>query len=109
MKRFAPFILAIATFPVLAQQPPQPPQPPRPPGPPPFDFVRELGIPRDQADQLEQIVLDEMQQHRAVHERAVAEMSKFLTPDQIARFENLMRGPRPQGRGAPPPPPPQGR
>lgn len=99
MKRIAPLIAVLAVLPAFAQQSP----PPR--GPmqrPPIDFARELNISQDKADKVQSILSDEMDQHRAVHEKAMAEMSKVLTPDQVQRFEDLMRPPRMRGNQPPP-------
>ena len=98
MDRTILFLLAtLASAAALAQQPP-----PRPQGPPPrIDFAKELNLEPARAKQLESILQNEQEQHRAARERARAEIAKLLTPDEMAKFESLM--PKPRGPMGPPP------
>ena len=81
----------------LAQQPPT-----RPPGPPPrIDFAKELGLTGERAKQVEAIMLNEHEEHRAAREKARAALARVLSADEMARLESLM--PRPRGPKGPPP------
>jgi Spy/CpxP family protein refolding chaperone len=87
----------LATTAALAQQPPS-----RPQGPPPrIDFAKELNLEPARAKQLESILQNEQEQHRAARERARAEIAKLLTRDEMAKLESLM--PKPRGPMGPPP------
>ena len=99
MKRSLPMLAAmLASAAALAQQPPS-----RPQGPPPrIDFARELNLEPARAKQLESVLQNEQEQHRAARERARAEISKLLTPDEMAKFESLLPKP-PRGPMGPPP------
>jgi Spy/CpxP family protein refolding chaperone len=99
MDRTILFLLAtLAATATLAQQPPS-----RPQGPPPrIDFAKELNLEPARARQLESILQNEQEQHRAARERARAEIAKLLTPDEMAKFESLMPKP-PRGPMGPPP------
>jgi Spy/CpxP family protein refolding chaperone len=89
----------------LAQQPPTRPSgtsggPPQ--GPPPrIDFAKELNLAPERARQLEAILVNEQEQHRAARERARAEIAKLLTAEEFVKFESLL--PRPRGPMGPPP------
>jgi hypothetical protein len=98
MNRFIPLLLALGVvMSVAAEQPPT-----RPPGPPPrIDFARELNLSPERGRQLEAILQNEQEQHRAARERARAEIAKLLSPDEMSKFESLM--PRPRGPMGPPP------
>ena len=98
MKRSLPMLAAmLATTAALAQQPPS-----RPQGPPPrIDFAKELNLEPARAKQLESILQNEQEQHRAARERARAEIAKLLTRDEMAKLESLM--PKPRGPMGPPP------
>jgi hypothetical protein len=87
------------------------PMPGGPPGPPPrIDFARELGVSSAKAAQVESILANEREQHRAAREKARAELAKVLTPEELARLEQLMpRPPRPPGHGPMGGPPPERR
>jgi len=83
------FLVALASAAALAQQPP-----PRPQGPPPrIDFAKELNLEPAKARQLEAILQNEHEQHRAARERARAEIAKLLTPEEMAKFESLIPKP----------------
>ena len=99
MKTTIPLFMAIlASAAALAQQPPA-----RPQGPPPrIDFATELNLEPKRAKQLEAILQNEQEQHRAARERARAEIAKLLTPEELAKFESLMPKP-PRGPMGPPP------
>ena len=74
----------------------------RPGGPPPrIDFARELNLTPEKAKQLEAILQNEQEQHRAARERARAELAKMLSAEEMAKFESLM--PRQRGPMGPPP------
>jgi hypothetical protein len=90
-------IVAIAAFvalPALAQQQGEPRMPMKP------DFATALGIPAETAAQVEAAMLREREEMRRVHEATRAELARILTPEQLARLEELRRR-RP---GGPPPP-----
>jgi Spy/CpxP family protein refolding chaperone len=93
------FPIAFASFfatSALAQQPPQ-----RPQGPPRIDVARELNLSPEKAKQVDAILQNEMEQHRAARERSRAELAKILSADEMAKLDSLR--PRPPG------PPPAGR
>ena len=98
MNRFIALLLSmgVATS-SLAEQPPA-----RPPGPPlRIDFARELNLSPERGKQLEAILQNEQEQHRAARDRARSEIAKLLSPEEMAKFESLM--PRPRGPMGPPP------
>ena len=106
MKRRLAFLFAtLACSAALAQQAPsRPPGPPPggPHGPPPkIDFTKELNLTPERGKQLEAILLNEQEQHRAAREKARTEIRKLLTADEFAKFETLI--PRPRGPMGPPP------
>ena len=90
------FLAALASTAALAQQPP-----PRPPGPPRIDFAKELGLSGERAKQVEAIMQNEHEEHRAAREKARAALARVLSADEMARLESLM--PRPRGPMGPPP------
>ncbi len=97
MKRTALAILAtLLSAAAIGQSPPD-----RPPGPPRIDFARELNLAPERAKQLEAILQNEQEQHRAAREKARAQIAKLLSADEMAKFESLL--PRPRGPMGPPP------
>jgi Spy/CpxP family protein refolding chaperone len=98
MKRIVLFVLAASLgAAALAQQPP-----PRPQGPPPrIDFAKELGLTGERAKQVEAIMRNEHEEHRAAREKARTALARVLSADEMARLESLM--PRPRGPMGPPP------
>ena len=104
MKSLAALLLAAcaatATATALAQPlPPRPPRgdmPDRPRMPMKPDFARALDISPEKAAQVEAVFDREREEHRKVHERALADLEKILTREQIQRLETWM--PRPPAR-----------
>ena len=100
MRSLVPIIACLATTAALAQQPPsQHGEMPMKP-----DFAKALSISPEKAAQVETILAAEREQHRAVHDKARAELAKVLTSQQIETLEQMMpRGPRAGGdrQGAP--------
>ena len=95
MKRTLLFLAAVVlSASALAQQPGARP-------PPRIDFAKELNLAPERTRQLEAILQNEQEQHRAARERARAEIARLLTPDEMAKFESLI--PRPRGPMGPPP------
>jgi Spy/CpxP family protein refolding chaperone len=95
------FIAAALSAGALAQQPQGRP-PGSPQGPPRIDFAKELNLSPERARQLEAILQNEQEQHRAARERARNEIGKLLTPEEMAKFESLLPRPRgPMGGPAP--------
>jgi hypothetical protein len=98
MKRTV-LLLSTAAFSAaaLAQQPPM-----RPQGPPPrIDFAKELGLSGERAKQVEAIMLNEHEEHRAARDKARAALARVLSAEEMARLETLM--PRPRRPMGPPP------
>ena len=96
--RTIPHLLVAAAclaLPALAQSPDERPRMPMKP-----DFATALSIPPEKAAQVEAIFTKEREQMRKLHEATRAELAKVLTPEQIAKLEELMpRGPRgPRGQ-----------
>jgi Spy/CpxP family protein refolding chaperone len=78
----------------LAQPGPQGGMPMKP------DYAKALGIPAEKAAQVEGILTAEREQHRVVHEKARADLSKILTAQQLESLERMLpRGGGPGGRG----------
>ena len=87
MKTLIAALAATAAFAAAAQ-----PMPMKP------DFERGLGVSAETAAKVEQVFAKEREQHLALHEKSKAELAKFLTPEQLAKFESA--GPRRgEGRG----------
>lgn len=87
-------VAALVALPAFAQSQGEPRMPMKP------DFATALGISAEAAAQVDAVMLREREAVRRVHEATRAELAKILTPEQLARLEELRRR-RP---GGPPPP-----
>ena len=64
------------------------------------DFARDLAISPEKAAQVEAILKEGRDQARAAHERSHARLAQLLTPEQLAKLEEMMpRPPQRPGQG----------
>jgi len=91
-------VLPVVVFALALQgvraEPPSRPHPPPPPRMP--DAAKDLGLAPPKAAQVDAILAEEREQHRAARERAAASLRKVLSAEEMARFEALR--PRPPAR-----------
>jgi hypothetical protein len=90
-------VAACLALPAFAQSAGEPRMPMKP------DFAAALGIPAETAAQVEAVMQREREEMRRIHQATRAELAKILTPEQLARLDELMPR-RPPGH-----PPPQRR
>ena len=99
---------ALAALPASADEPQEGRQPPgrdrsRASMPMKPDFAKALSISPEKAAQVEAILARQREEMRKIHERSRAELAKVLTPEQLAKVEEMRpRPPRPSGADSPP-------